>query len=395
MRSQDHWVAHVQLGRPTAGLGTLISAVAIYAGSGPQGLWPALIGWLVFGVRAWLLHSERIEVRGLDVFELKGVLRPSEKRTAISALESVALQQTVMGQLLGYHTLLLKPIGQVATSHRHVANARAVADAIESARRPAGNNPVPAELSAVPGLSAHTAAPAMPWSDIQAILTLSGQLGHGIAPGVAALKQTYLPIARDQRLGLVLTNVENGLSTGSAHSDFDLSPRERPGSTRPYVPFDFGEDGLRTHLLFNMAEIVAGPIQREDRMGAVARLLRDHDAAAARAGFHAVLDRAGPASLGLVLFSPIFPKTRYLLPIPADGLAEGFATVASGLGPLPLDNLYLLCRDRAALAQFKEAMGSDGNIMLGLLGLIRLANLEPRFAAAISTDHSWQGDFMA
>lgn len=388
MRSQDHWVAHVRLGLPTAGLGTLISAVAIYAGSGPQGLWPALIGWLVFGARAWLLHREGIEVIGQDVVEFKGLWR-SEKRTAITAIESVAVQKSAIGQLLGYHTLLLKPIGQDATSHRHVANARAVAGAIESARRPASVSPA-ATATAGP-----VAAPGMAWSAIHPIFTLSRKLGQDFAPGFAALKQHYLPMARDQRLGLVLMDVENGLAAATAHSGFDLSPVQGLGNTRDYHPFNFAEDVLRTHLLLNMAEIVSGPTRREDRLGPLTRITRDHDPVAARAGFQSMLDRAGPASLGMVLFSPVFTKTRFLLPIPADALAQGFEALAPGLGPLPIDDLDQLCHDRAALARFKQEMGNDGNVMLGLLGLMRLARLEHRFAEAISGDHSWQADFMA
>jgi hypothetical protein len=385
MRSKDHWIAFLQIALKSALPGTLLSFFALNGGaSALVGLVPAMIGWSIFGVRAWLLNREGIEIKGQDVVEYKGFM-PSEKHTALNAIESVAVQKSVFGQLLGYNTILLKPIGQDATAHHHVANASDIVTAIEIARRP-----VISSARTQPNGQPSFDVPTMAWSEIQSILTICQGIGAEFDLPFAALKREYLPLARKKRLGLVVMNIENGISSGNAASDFDLEPRPIAGAG-DFQPFNLDIADFHKSITLNMAEVAAGPIAREDRFNLVEVLLNKTSRQTERAGFSAMIERAGPASLGLVLRDLTIKNIALLLPIPADMLNGGYQVLIDRYGPLPLDSLDRLCSDRAALARFREAMGEDGNCLLGLLGVMRAANLEPRFANAIRGDLGWKG----
>lgn len=386
MLGQYHWIAYLQIALRSALPGALLSYVALSAGVGTvAGLIPAMIGCLLFGGRSWLFSREGIEVSGQDVLEYKGFWR-SEKRTAMSAIENVAVKKSAFGQILGYQTLLVKPISQEATAHQYVTNASAIVAAIENARRPVTSSAVPQD-NGQPSIN----MPTMPWSEIHAILTLCQAIGTEFELPFAALKREYLPLAREQRLGLVITNIENGISTGNAVSDFYLKPRRVADWGQDYQPFDLDVAEFHKSITLNMAELAAEPIAREDRFNLLEVLLNKTTRETERAGFTAMIKRAGPAGLGLILRDRTVNDMALLLPIPAEVLNGGYQVLMARYGPLPLDSLDRLCRDHAALARFREAMAEDGNCLLGLLGVMRAANLEPRFADAIKGDLGWQG----
>ena len=97
----------------------------------PLGVFMGVVALLTFGYAALLRQFLLLVVTNERIFFRSGLIKVDTVQVRLERVESVEIQRTITGQLLGYGTVVLTGIGSRYSYIRYLANAAEVRNAID------------------------------------------------------------------------------------------------------------------------------------------------------------------------------------------------------------------------------------------------------------------------